>query len=310
MSPRGWTRRTTPGYSVGIRAVARGALLAAALCASPPVGDAARAEETRARGSWPALESGPLQDNSFLIEEAYNQEAGVVQHIVNAQWDRKSRDWQLTFTQEWPLTDETNQVSFTVPYSFAGAAGATSGVGDVLLNYRRQVLSEDASHPACAPRLSLVLPTGAFRDELGSGSAGVATSIPLSKQLGDHWAAHANLGATVLPAARAAGSEEHRLASWGGGGSVIWEPADAINFLAELVASRDQELDGVRRVEVTRVTFDPGVRVGWNGPAGIQWVWGVGLPIGLTRHTDDFGVFLYFSAEHAVTAEAHRKRSW
>ena len=28
-----------------------------------------------------AEEPAPIQDNSFLIEEAYNQEAGVVQHI-------------------------------------------------------------------------------------------------------------------------------------------------------------------------------------------------------------------------------------
>jgi len=35
-----------------------------------------------------AQESEPIEDNSFLIEEAYNQEAGVVQHISNL--DRKS----------------------------------------------------------------------------------------------------------------------------------------------------------------------------------------------------------------------------
>jgi hypothetical protein len=29
----------------------------------------------------PAPEPGPIQDNSFLAEEAYNQEPGVVQHI-------------------------------------------------------------------------------------------------------------------------------------------------------------------------------------------------------------------------------------
>ena len=33
---------------------------------------------------WPSLRSGPLQDNSFLVEEAYNQEPGVVQHISSA----------------------------------------------------------------------------------------------------------------------------------------------------------------------------------------------------------------------------------
>jgi hypothetical protein len=58
------------------------------------------------------------------------------------------------------------------------------------------------------------------------------------------------------------------------------------------------------------VTLDPGVRLGWNGPAGIQWVWGVGLPIGLSHDTDHFGVFLYFSVEHAVTRAAQEERRW
>lgn len=42
-----------------------------------------------------------IQDNSFLIEESYNQEPGVVQHILG--WRRQGRDWLGTFTQEFPL---------------------------------------------------------------------------------------------------------------------------------------------------------------------------------------------------------------
>ena len=43
-----------------------------------------------------------IQDNSFLIEEAYNQEAGVVQHI-SAFSRAEGGAWLYTFTQEWPL---------------------------------------------------------------------------------------------------------------------------------------------------------------------------------------------------------------
>ena len=49
-----------------------------------------------------------VQDNSFLIEEAYNQEPGVVQHIFNLTGSRDKmrgpddRAWTFTFTQEWP----------------------------------------------------------------------------------------------------------------------------------------------------------------------------------------------------------------
>src|SRR5262245_17773403 len=69
----------------------------------------------RADGAtWPDLSSGPLQDNSFLIEEAYNQEAGVVQSIVNGLWSRSSENWTLSFTQEWPVPDQRHQFSYTL----------------------------------------------------------------------------------------------------------------------------------------------------------------------------------------------------
>ena len=46
-----------------------------------------------------------IEDNSFLVEEAYNQDPGVVQHIFNAVYSRdpNRRGWTFNFTQEWPL---------------------------------------------------------------------------------------------------------------------------------------------------------------------------------------------------------------
>ena len=39
------------------------------------------------------VESEPvIQDNSFLVEEAYNQEAGIVQHISTFQIQRGTSD--------------------------------------------------------------------------------------------------------------------------------------------------------------------------------------------------------------------------
>jgi hypothetical protein len=230
-----------------------------------------------------------------------------VQHIGNARWDGKTHEWEASFTQEWPVPDETHQLSFTVPYGWLETA---DGPGDVLLNYRYQLLRESERRPALAPRLSLILPTGSVRDGLGEGTVGVQALVPASKQLGPHWATHLNFGTTILPRARAAGVPgTERLVSWLGGGSLIWEPADAINFLAELLAERDAEIDaGGGVVYRDRVTFDPGVRLGWNVPRGVQIVAGVGVPIGLTADTPDVGVFLYFSVEHAVTSAAAAER--
>jgi hypothetical protein len=260
--------------------------------------------------AWPRLSTGPLQDNSFFLEEAYNQEAGVVQHIGGAQRDQRTHRWVATFTQEWPLFGVDHQLSYLVPYQQGGDGEGESGVGDVLLNYRYQLLLEGPRRPACAPRVSLILPTGSVRKGLGTGSAGVQTNVAVSKQIDDHWAAHLNVGATFVPnAATSSGPPRHEsLTSWQGGGSVIWESADAINLLCEVFASSDAEVGRHGIDHGTHATVSPGIRVAWNGPAGTQWVWGIAGPIGLTRKTDDVGVFLYFSLEHAFTAAARRER--
>ncbi|HEY7587032.1 MAG TPA: hypothetical protein VH866_11045, partial [Candidatus Deferrimicrobiaceae bacterium] len=52
-------------------------------------------------------EAGKIRDNSFLLEEAYNQEKSVVQHIQTFQY-MKDRSWTYSFTQEWPVPRETH----------------------------------------------------------------------------------------------------------------------------------------------------------------------------------------------------------
>src|SRR5215216_2892737 len=59
-----------------------------------------------------------IQDNSFFIEEAYNQGPGVVQHILNVPIDSTngSREIAPSFTQEWPVFSQIHQFSYTIPY--------------------------------------------------------------------------------------------------------------------------------------------------------------------------------------------------
>ena len=111
-----------------------------------------------------------LRDNSFLIEEAYNQDEGMVQHILNTR--RLRNDWFATFTQEWPLFGEMHQLSYTLPYSWVGIDdGHHHGFGDLMLNYRLQLLDETDSQPAVAPRVSAILPTGSERGIREEGGA-------------------------------------------------------------------------------------------------------------------------------------------
>ena len=102
-----------------------------------------------------------IQDNSFLVEEAYNQEFGVVQHISSFTRMWRSKDWAYSFTQEWPGVNPKNQFSYTVQAVSPGTAPAAGvGFGDLLLNYRYQLVGNGESKVALAPRLSLIAPVG------------------------------------------------------------------------------------------------------------------------------------------------------
>ena len=108
-----------------------------------------------------AAEPG-IQDNSFLVEEAYNQEFGVVQHISSFTrfWD--SKDWNYSFTQEWPVPgNERHQLSYTLVALHSGAfPDSGAGIGDVVLNYRYQLVGSGDTRTAFSPRLSLIFPAG------------------------------------------------------------------------------------------------------------------------------------------------------
>ncbi len=79
----------------------------------------------------PAPTAAPgIQDNSFLVEEAYNQNFGVVQHISSFTRFFDSKDWNYTFTQEWPVPgdDATSSVtrwSLCTPEPFPAPAPAS-----------------------------------------------------------------------------------------------------------------------------------------------------------------------------------------
>ena len=81
----------------------------------------------------PCLPEGEIQDNSFLIEEAYNQDPGMVQHI-NSFTRLRNGEWVYDFTQEWPVPGVKHQLSYTIPVArVAGDAGKTTGLGESVI---------------------------------------------------------------------------------------------------------------------------------------------------------------------------------
>jgi hypothetical protein len=242
-----------------------------------------------------------IQDNSFLIEEAYNQEPGVVQHILNVPIDSTNGSHEIapSFTQEWPVFSQAHQFSYTIPCVFTEDG---NGVADMRLNYRLQALTEKEYVPAFAPRLSLVLPTGDQDKGLGTGVVGYETNLPFSKIISDRWTLHFNAGMSVFPNTR-----DHHLNNYNLGASAIYAVSRDFNLMLETVAGWNEDIaEGELAPEptvdrATTVLVSPGARYAFNLPNDAQLVVGLALPIGLTCDSPDWGLFFYCSFEHPFT---------
>lgn len=242
----------------------------------------------------------PIQDNSFLIEEAYNQERGVVQHINTFQRLRGG-EWGYTFTQEWPAPSQRHQLGFTVPLSrVTNPDGSSTGIGDVALNYRYQAGRIEGARSAFAPRLSLLLPTGASGKSLGAGGFGAQVNLPFSVELPHSLVAHSNAGATFVPDARNALGEKARTTDYNLGQSLIWLAHPKINLMVEAAWTSDQEVTGSgKAVRSTGTVISPGIRGAIDFASGLQVVPGLAFPIGVGPSRGERSVFFYLSFEHA-----------
>jgi hypothetical protein len=241
-----------------------------------------------------------IEDNSFLIEEAYNQDPGVVQHISTVTLTGPDRrDAVMGFTQEWPLRGKRHQLSYSLLYQIQ-QGDAPDGFGDLLLNYRQQLRDSDVW--AFAPRLSLILPTGSERKGLGAGTLGGQVNLPVSVRIGPALATHLNAGMQVLarvPDSAAAGGPAHRtLTTYTLGASLIGPVTRPVNLMLEFVqawAGAVQPTGGVTH-EATS-TLSPGIRFALNF-GKTQVVPGIGIPITFGDGGTTTDVLLYFSVEH------------
>ena len=243
-----------------------------------------------------AAGAGPIQDNSFLVEEAYNQEPGVVQHI--GVWSRfePGGEHVFTFTEEWPLATQRHQLSYTVPLeSRIGGGSRAQGWGDVAIHYRYQWLGIGETRLAVAPRLTLLLPTGDATKNLGAGAAGVQANLPLSVELSSRLVAHTNAGFTYTDEADGAPARR----GWNLGQSLVWLASSKINPLIELVWDRSEAVGaGPGRDRDENLLVSPGLRWAHDFESGLQIVPGFAVPIGLGPRRGVSALLLYVSFEH------------
>ncbi len=246
-----------------------------------------------------AEEIKKIQDNSFLLEEAYNQEDGVVQHISVFQYLKKAKDWQYTFVQEWPVPNQTHQLSYSIPVVHMTDPSNSSGIGDVALNYRYQAILKE--HIALAPRFSVLLPTGEYKKGLGTGAVGLQVNIPLSVELTDKFVTHWNLGATYTPGSKEPGGAKADTTGFNYGASLIYLVNDNFNLMLEAAGTSNESVQPDTSKQQQNTFFiNPGMRFAINFESGLQIVPGFSIPIGVGPSRGEYGGLVYLSFEHKM----------
>jgi hypothetical protein len=235
-----------------------------------------------------------IEDNSFLLEEAYNQEPGVIQHISAFQY-MKNKTWIYTFTEEWPIPRQKHQLSTTIPLMNNGS----KGLGDVALNYRYQAIF--TSRLAFSPRLSLLLPTGDFKKGLGNGVLGYQLNLPVSFICSHKLVTHYNLGATYTPSAKDASGIKSDITNINYGASAIILITETFNFMFEVAGNTSYiKAPNSGTVSSNSLFINPGFRYAINCKSGLQIVPGLAVPIGIGPSRDQIGIFAYLSFEHPL----------
>lgn len=234
-----------------------------------------------------------IEDNSFLIEEAYNQESNVIQHISSFQYLAKT--WIYTFTDEWPLRGQKHQISLTIP-----VLGLNStGLGDIIINYRYQAFLRDRT--AFSPRFSVLLPTGNAGKGLGNGVPGYQFNLPFSYIVSTKLVTHYNFGTTFTFAARNSTNIKSDITNINYGASVIYLMRPNFNFMLELVGNSVRTRSENYRVLTQNLFYiNPGFRTAFNFRSGLQIVPGLAFPVGLGSGKANEGIFLYLSFEHPL----------
>ncbi len=236
-----------------------------------------------------------IEDNSFLVEEAYNQQKGVIQYI-NTFYRERNGNWGYSFINEMPIKRQAHQFSYAINVL---KVNGTVRFGDTLVSYRYQAKGlKEADRVAIALRFSAILPTGSYRSETGWGSLGCqfdfATSIKHSKYFVTHW----NAGWTYLPRARNRLGERSNVRGLNLGQSTVFLVKRNFNVFAETVWNRLDRIDRPgRSVPDYSLLLNPGIRWAWNFKSGLQIVPGISMPIGLGPSKRNYGNIFYLSFE-------------
>jgi len=267
------------------------------------------------RGSYLYYGQPAIEDNSMLIEEAFNQEAGIIQHISNFVFN--DGNFAYNYTQEIPLADVKHQLSFGVSYAKLKKptnitdlthSYITNGLGDIFINYRPMLWGKN-DWALVIPRFSLIVPTGNSRYGLGSGSWGGQFNLAVTKRIGPRITTHYNAGYTLMTKAdhytiTSDGQPvllyEKNLSTTNLGMSAIFLVTSKLNLMVEYVGAYGKEMqdDGLLTPLKTSI-INPGIRLAFD-IGNVQIVPGVGVPMNFANGKyESTGGFIYLSIEPA-----------
>lgn len=241
-----------------------------------------------------AAHAEPVEDNSFLVEEAYNQEPGVVQFINVWQKSDKTKDWTYTFINEIPMGSQNHQFSYELPVSHLDSNDKTQ-MEDIKFNYRYEFLRNDTV--VTTGRLSVTTASGDYKKGFGSGAMGYEASLISSVKITDKWIQHWNLGAGITPKAKNTSDQSADNSKFFWAVSQVYLFTDSLNFMVELAGNHSQETDGADSASWSQeAVLSPSVRYAIDA-GDWQFVPGLALPYGIGPKAGQNQTLVYLSIE-------------
>ena len=268
----------------------------------------------RKKGSYLYYGQPNIEDNSMFIEEAFNQEKAIIQHISNFIFDDlNGGDFVYGYTQEIPLAGDKHQLSFTLNYSVLDQpipGFPAYGFGDILVNYRPMLFDKN-DWALVIPRFTLIVPTGSAKGGLGDGAWGSQFNLAVTKRLNSKITTHWNAGWTHFAKKDIYGEDgsgntvlvdEKSQNFYNVGLSGIYLVSDGFNLMVEALSSFESESDASGNTErYVSSIINPGFRTAFS-IGKVQIVPGLGVPLFFTDNKfQRSGGFIYLSIEPDYT---------
>ncbi len=255
------------------------------------------------------------QEFLFLTEEAYTQQKGQWQISISSQYfeRKKSKEadevklrnqWQWTAEVEYGLS---NWLQFEVEIPFQHVHKKTTeddeithlgetGISDVETGLKIKLFDENddtwLSHTVSAG-FELTWPSGRWRKDLGSDRIGWEACLSVSKTF-DKWAYHLTGGFGFTNDAREQGESstsdetEYEVAA-----ALVYSPAETFDLICELIAEFERETSNTSESHRDEIYALGGVKCELFD----DFEAGIGIPIGLTSKSYDWGLIVKIQYE-------------